>query len=76
MKYCPHHLKAVTNSGNKVPRDSIAIATSGFYLCSNLGTLLGVSIGSSIQRGILKFSAAPASTDPQKTQGKPTLVYL
>lgn len=34
---------------------NMAVATSGFYLASNLGTVLGVSIGSSIQRGVLKI---------------------
>ena len=55
IQYLLHLIKAVTDFENKVPHDNIAIATSGFYLCSNLGTVLGVSIGSSIQRGILKL---------------------
>ncbi|KAF8867335.1 MFS general substrate transporter [Acephala macrosclerotiorum] len=35
--------------------ENMAVATSGFYLASNLGTVLGVSISSSIQRGVLKI---------------------
>jgi fluoride ion exporter CrcB/FEX len=35
--------------------ENMAVVTSGFYLSSNLGTVLGVSISSSIQRGILKI---------------------
>jgi MFS family permease len=34
--------------------ENMAVVTSGFYLSSNLGTVLGVSISSSIQRGMLK----------------------
>jgi MFS family permease len=35
--------------------ENMAVVTSGFYLSSNLGTVLGVSISSSIQRGVLKI---------------------
>jgi len=38
-----------------MPHEYMAVVTSGFYLASNLGTVLGVSIGSSIQRGVLNF---------------------
>jgi MFS family permease len=35
--------------------ENMAVVTSGFYLSSSLGTVMGISIGSSIQRGVLKI---------------------
>jgi MFS family permease len=43
---------ALTSS---MSHETVAIATSGYFLFGSLGTVLGVSISSSIQRGALKM---------------------
>lgn len=40
---------------SNMEHENIAVATSGLYLCSSLGSVLGISVSSSIQRGMLKL---------------------
>lgn len=48
--------------------ENIAVATSGLYLCSSLGSVLGISISSSIQRGVLKLLLERRISDQAKTE--------
>lgn len=40
---------------SNMPHETIAVATSGLFLSGSLGTVLGVSISSSIQRAVLQY---------------------
>lgn len=44
---------AVTST---VPYESVAVAASGSYLSASVGTVLGISLSSTIQRGVLRRS--------------------
>ena len=38
-----------------LPHESVAVATGGYYLVSNLGTVVGIGISSGIQRAVLSL---------------------
>lgn len=38
----------------KIATEDVAVATTGLYLAGNIGQVLGVSIGSSVQKWMLK----------------------
>jgi MFS family permease len=64
---------------SNMSHDTIAVATSGLYLSGSLGTVLGVSISSSIQRGALKAllqRRLPSDEGENVRQKKQSLLHV
>lgn len=60
---------------SNMPHETIAVATSGLFLSGSLGTVLGVSISSSIQRAVLQYMLqSRVLAEDTKVSTKPTAV--
>jgi hypothetical protein len=51
-----------------LPHDDIAVATGGMYLLASIGMILGLSLSSSLQRGMLRSILAERGVTPQVIQ--------
>jgi hypothetical protein len=51
-----------------LPHNDVAIATGGLYLLTSIGMILGLSLSSSLQRGMLRSLLAARGVKPQDIQ--------
>jgi hypothetical protein len=51
-----------------LPQSDSAIATGGMYLMGSIGMILGLSLSSSLQRGMLRNFLAERAVEPQVIQ--------
>lgn len=51
-----------------LPHNDVAVATGGMYLLASIGMILGLSLSSSLQRGMLRSLLAARGVKPEVVQ--------